>query len=167
MRCIFTNRTIAMTSLPIGTNPTIGTNGPSVWRIVSVCVHWTCVGALSGGGGEVFDPNEFCFCSITRNETENNLIGSIRKHTRHLHGFLSRAMVKYWKVKMRGGGGGAWGQSSRFFYFFQFYQVYFLWAPLHSVKSHESSLSSSFMFETYLIWIWWKINDKWGVVLKA
>ena len=53
------------------------------------------MGALSGGGGEVFDPNEFWFCSITRNETENNLTGSIRKHTGHLHGFLSRAMVKY------------------------------------------------------------------------
>ena len=106
MRGIFTNRTIGMTSFPIGTNPTIGTNGPSVWRIVSACVYWTCVGALSGGGGEVFDPNEFCFCSITRNETENNLIGSIRKHTGHLHGFLSRATVKYWKVKMKGGGGG-------------------------------------------------------------
>ena len=27
----------------IGTNRTIGTNGPSVRRIVSVCVYWTCV----------------------------------------------------------------------------------------------------------------------------
>ena len=35
MRCILTNRTIGMTSFSIGTNPTIGTNGPSVWRIVS------------------------------------------------------------------------------------------------------------------------------------
>ena len=43
MRCIFTNRTIRMTSFSIGTNPTIGTNGPSVWRIVSVCVYWTFV----------------------------------------------------------------------------------------------------------------------------
>ena len=43
MRCIFTNRTIGMTSFSIGTNRTIGTNGPSVWRIVSVCVYWTCV----------------------------------------------------------------------------------------------------------------------------
>ena len=43
MRCIFTNRTIGMTSFSIGTNPTIGTNGPSVKRIVSVCVYWTCV----------------------------------------------------------------------------------------------------------------------------
>ena len=43
MRCTFTNRTIGMTSFSIGTNPTIGTNGPSVWRIVSVCVYWTCV----------------------------------------------------------------------------------------------------------------------------
>ena len=43
MRCIFTNRTIGMTSFSIGTNPTIGTNGPSVWRIVSVCVYWTFV----------------------------------------------------------------------------------------------------------------------------
>ena len=25
------------------TNRTIGINGPSVWRIVSVCVYWTCV----------------------------------------------------------------------------------------------------------------------------
>ena len=41
MRCIFTNRTIGMTPFSIGT---IGTNGPSVWRIVSVCVYWTCVG---------------------------------------------------------------------------------------------------------------------------
>ena len=66
MRCIFTNRTIGMTSFPFGTNPTIGTNG------------------ASGEGGEVFDPNEFCFCSITCNETENNLNGSIRKDTGHL-----------------------------------------------------------------------------------
>ena len=29
MRCIFTNRTIGMTSFLIGTNQTIGTNGPS------------------------------------------------------------------------------------------------------------------------------------------
>ena len=29
MRCIFTNRTIQMTFFSIGTNPTIGTNGPS------------------------------------------------------------------------------------------------------------------------------------------
>ena len=43
MRCIFTDRTIGMTSFSIGTKPTIGTNGPSVWRIVSVCVYWTCV----------------------------------------------------------------------------------------------------------------------------
>ena len=43
MRCIFTNRTIGMRSFSIGTNPTIGTNGPSVWRVVSVCVYWTCV----------------------------------------------------------------------------------------------------------------------------
>ena len=38
--CIWT---IGMTSFSIGTNPTTGTNGPSVWRIVSVCVYWTCV----------------------------------------------------------------------------------------------------------------------------
>ena len=43
MSCIFINRTIGMTSVSIGTNRTIGTNGPSVWRIVSVCVYWTCV----------------------------------------------------------------------------------------------------------------------------
>ena len=30
MRCIFTNRTIGITSFSIGTNRTIGTNGPSV-----------------------------------------------------------------------------------------------------------------------------------------
>ena len=30
MRCIFTNRTIGRTSSSIGTNPTIGTNGPSI-----------------------------------------------------------------------------------------------------------------------------------------
>ena len=29
MRCIFTNRTIGKTSFPIGTNRTLGTNGPS------------------------------------------------------------------------------------------------------------------------------------------
>ena len=51
---------------------------------------------------------------------------------------------------MRGVGGGVEVNHLGFF-FFQFYQVYFLWAPLHSVKSHESSLSSSFMLETYLI----------------
>ena len=39
MRCILTNRTIGMTSFCIGTNPTIGTNGPSVSRIVSVGVQ--------------------------------------------------------------------------------------------------------------------------------
>ena len=39
MRCIFINRTIGMTSFSIGTNRTINTNGPSVWRIVSVCVY--------------------------------------------------------------------------------------------------------------------------------
>ena len=33
MRCIFTNRTIGMTSFSIGTNCTIGTNGPSVRRL--------------------------------------------------------------------------------------------------------------------------------------
>ena len=43
MRCIFTNRTTGMTSFSIGTNRTIG---PSVWRIVSVCVYWTCVEAI-------------------------------------------------------------------------------------------------------------------------
>ena len=32
-----------MTSFSIGTNRTIGTNGPSVSRIVSVCVYWTWV----------------------------------------------------------------------------------------------------------------------------
>ena len=37
MRCIFTNRTIGIGCF------SIGTNGPSVWRIVSVCVYWTCV----------------------------------------------------------------------------------------------------------------------------
>ena len=56
--------------------------------------------ALSGGGGEVFNPNEFCFClNITCNETENSLDGSIRKDTGHLSDILSRAMVNYWKVK--------------------------------------------------------------------
>ena len=43
MRCIFSNRTIGIGCFSIGTNRTIGTNGPSVWRIVSVCVYWTCV----------------------------------------------------------------------------------------------------------------------------
>ena len=43
MRCICTNRTIGIGCFSIGTNRTIGTNGPSVWRIVSVCVYWTCV----------------------------------------------------------------------------------------------------------------------------
>ena len=52
--------------------------------------------ALSGGGGEVFDPNEFCFClNITCNETENSLNGSIRKDTGHLSDILSPAMVNY------------------------------------------------------------------------
>ena len=41
MRCIFTNRTIGMTSFSIGADRTIG---PSIWRIVSVCVYWTWVG---------------------------------------------------------------------------------------------------------------------------
>ena len=53
MRCIFTNRTIGMTSFSIGTNPTIGTNGPSVWRIVSVCVYWTCVKAIWSPGRHI------------------------------------------------------------------------------------------------------------------
>ena len=73
--------------------------------------------------------------------------------------FLSRAMVNSRNIKMR----GDWGQSRSVFFFFQFYQVYFLWAPFH-FKSYESSF---FMFETFFIWIWWKINDKRGVVLQA
>ena len=42
MRCIFTNRTTGKVPM----DHTIGTNGPSVWRIVSVCVYWTCVKKL-------------------------------------------------------------------------------------------------------------------------
>ena len=34
MRCIFTNRTIGMTSFSIGTNRTIDTNGPSELRCI-------------------------------------------------------------------------------------------------------------------------------------
>ena len=58
MRCIFTNRTIGIGCFSIGTNRTIGTNGPSVWRIVSVCVYWTCVtvprAQVSAHRGRVF-----------------------------------------------------------------------------------------------------------------
>ena len=43
IRCIFTDRTIGMTSLSVGTNPTTGTNGPS------------------GGGGEVSILMSFVF----------------------------------------------------------------------------------------------------------
>ena len=59
-----------------------------------------------GGGGTVIYPNEFCFCLLTCNETENNLNGSIRKDTGHLSGFLSRAMVNSWNVKTMWEGGG-------------------------------------------------------------
>ena len=55
------------------------------------------------GVGAVIYPNEFFFCLLTWNETENNLDGSIRKDTGHLSGFLSRAMVNYRNIKMRGG----------------------------------------------------------------
>ena len=61
-------------------------------------------GLGGGGGGTVIYPNEFCFCLLTCNETwVNNLNGSIRKDTGHLSGFLSRAMVNSWNVKMRRG----------------------------------------------------------------
>ena len=43
------------------------------------------------------------------------------------------------------GGGGI--EVNPLGFFSQFYQVYFLWAPLH-FKSHESS---SFMFETHFV----------------
>ena len=49
MRCIFSNRTIGIGCFSVGTNRTIGTNGPSVWRIVSVCVYWTCVDFCTDG----------------------------------------------------------------------------------------------------------------------
>ena len=42
--------------------------------------------------GAVIYPNEFCFCLLTCNETENNLNGSFRTDTGHLSGFLSRAI---------------------------------------------------------------------------
>ena len=75
---------------------------------------WVCGLDFRRFPGPVFDPprrvfsviypNEFCFCLLTCcNETENNLNGSIRKDKGHLCGFLSRAMVNSWKVKMRRG----------------------------------------------------------------
>ena len=40
----FSSRSSQTEGCPIlTTNRTIGINGPSVWRIVSVCVYWTCV----------------------------------------------------------------------------------------------------------------------------
>ena len=42
MRSIFINRTIGMTSFSTGTNPTIGTNGQSIWQMVSVCSFKHC-----------------------------------------------------------------------------------------------------------------------------
>ena len=110
-------------------------------------------------GGDIY-PSEF-FLSYNCNETENNLNGSIRKDTGHLSGFLSRAMVNSRNVKMMCVWGD-WGQSPSVF-FSHIYQVYFLWVPLH----FNSNEFSSFMFETYLIWIWWKIKEKRGVVLQA
>ena len=65
MRCILTNRTIGMTSFTFGTNPTIGTNGPSVWRIVSVCVYWTSVEANNFASQDhMFDGDPFAIVFI-------------------------------------------------------------------------------------------------------
>ena len=115
---------------------------------------------VRGGGGTVIYPNEFCFCLLTCNETwENNLNGSIRKDTGHLSGFLSRAIVNSWNVKMRGR--GDWGQSPRFFLI------------LSSVFSLGCSPFQKpwklffYVWDTFCIWIWWKINDKRGVVAQA
>ena len=88
--------------------------------------------------------------SYNCNETENNLNGVIRKDTGHLSGFLSRAMVNSRNIKMMcvcGGGGGGIEVNPPRFFFSQFYQVYFLWDPLH----FNSNEYSSFMFETYFI----------------
>ena len=124
---------------------------------------WSSPKGFSGsgvGGGTVIYPNEFCFCLLTCNETwENNLNGSIRKDTGHLSGFLSRAIVNSWNVKMRGR--GDWGQSPRFFLI------------LSSVFSLGCSPCQKlwklffYVWDTFCIWIWWKINDKRGVVSQA
>ena len=76
---------------------------------------WSGLCSSPKGFRTVIYANEFCFCLLTCNETwENNLNGSIRKDTGHLSGFLSRAMVNSWNVKMRAV--GDWGQSPRFFF---------------------------------------------------
>ena len=120
-----------------------------------------------GRGGTVIYPNEFCFCLLTCNETwENNLNGSIRKDTGHLSGFPSRAMVNSWNVKMLVNSwnvkmrGGDWGQSPRFF----FSEI------IKCIFSGLLSISWKLFFyvwDTFCIWIWWKINDKRGVVVQA
>ena len=63
-----------------------------------------------------------------------------------MSGFLSRAVVNS-VLHRKNDVGGIEVNSPPFFLFFQFYQVYFLWAPLH----FNSNEYSSFMFETYLI----------------
>ena len=133
---------------------------------------WVCGLDFRRFPGPVFDPprrvfsviypNEFCFCFFTCcNETENNLNGSIRKDTGHLSGFLSRAMANSWNVKMMWEGGGIEVNPLGFFL---------------SVLSGVFSLRSSpfqkpwklffYVWDPFCIWIWWKINDKRGVVLQ-
>ena len=70
--------------------------------------------------------------------------GLIRKDTGHLSGFLSRAMVNSWKVKIL---------SSLF--------------SLGCSPFQKPLKLFFYVWDTFCIWIWWKINDKRGVVLQA
>ena len=86
----------------------------------------------------------FFFCLLTWNETENNLDGSIRKDTGHLSGFLSRAMVNYRNIKMRG---GIEVNPARFSFSFNFIKCIF--SRLLSISKVMKALF--FMFETFFI----------------
>ena len=63
MRCIFTIRTIGITSVSIGTNH----NGLWVWRIVSVCIYWTCVPLK----GHEANPTELFQAVVQQNMRQN------------------------------------------------------------------------------------------------
>ena len=118
-------------------------------------------GKWVGGGGweRLYILMSFVFCLLNNETWENNLNGSIRKDTGHLSGFLSRALVNSWNVKM--GGGGLKSIPSGFFLILS--SVFSLGcSPFR--KPWELFF---YVWDTFFIWIWWKINDKRGVVLQA